>query len=275
MVKFANFDGADGTVVVSGYRGVVEERHRSVSFWIRTTQKDLATICYWGPKLNTGPADKERLGIQLPDTVVSGLTDGSQSRVRLIGGFIELFGRGTGRKSAFKINDGTFHHIVCTWNRADAAPGHEDFQVANIIIDSLIENGKGFGKGNLLTFPDGTVHSSTAVCTPEDVEIIIGARPAIGTSGIEFTEHFQGDLDEFAVYNDVMSSGTISGAYNAGVPGADLLSLGQVPALQFWYRMGDDPGDVAPSGTLPPGTFFDQNPFTQRHGVVSSGVTIS
>jgi len=275
MVKFANFDGADGTVVVSGYRGVLRERHRSVSFWIRTTQKELATICYWGHNLHTAASKKEELGIQLPNVVVSGFPDGSESRVRLVGGYIELFGKGSRRRSALKVNDGTFHHVVCTWFVGDAAPGHEDFQVANIIIDTFIENGRGVGPGNLLTFPDGSVHTSTAVNTPEDAEVIIGARPAIGTSGIEFTEHFQGDLDEFAVYDDVMSSGTISGAYNGGVRGADLLTLGQVPALKFWYRMGDDPGDVVPSGTLPFGTFFDQNPFTLRHGVVSSGVTIS
>jgi len=39
--------------------------------------------------------------------------------------------------------------------------------------------------------------------------------------------------------------------------------------------MGDDPGDVVPSGTLPFGTFVDQNPYTNRNAVVSSGVTIS
>ena len=287
MVKFANFDGAEGTVVVSGYLGVAGERHRSVSFWIRTTQKDLATICYWGHDFRT--ARKEQVATQLPGAaletvVVSGFPDGSESRVRLVGGFIELFGKGSRRRSALKVNDGAFHYVVCTWFEGDAAPGHEDFQVGNIILDSFIENGKGVGPGHLPTFPDGSVHTSTAIDTRELTEVVIGARPVTNTgvfgsgpggADVSYTEHFQGDLDEFAVYNDVMSSGTISGAYNAGVPGADLLSLDQVPALQFWYRMGDDPGDVVPSGTLPFGTFFDQNPFTSRHGVVSSGVTIS
>jgi len=281
MVKFANFDGAEGTVVVSGYQGVGGNRHRSVSFWIRTTQKDLATICYWGHDLRTRPARKEEISIHHPNIVASGFPDGSESRVRLVGGFIELFGKGSRRRSALKVNDGAFHHVVCTWFEGDAAPGHEDFQIGNIILDTFIENGKGVGPGNQLIFGDGSVHVSTAINTPEQTQVVIGARPAIAPglpvgSPIEsYTEFFEGDLDEFAVYNDVMSSGTISGAYNAGVPGADLLSLDQVPALQFWYRMGDDPGDVVPSGTLPFGTFFDQNPFTSRHGVVSSGVTIS
>lgn len=286
MVQYANFDGAEGTVVVSGYKGVGEDRHRSVSFWIRTTQKELATICYWGHALRTNPARfKEKVGIELPNIVVSGFPDGSESRVRMVGGYIELFGKGSRRRSRVKVNDGNFHHIVCTWFQDDAAPGHEDFQVGNIIVDSFIENGKGFGPGNLPTFPDGTVHTSTAINTPEDALVVIGARPVTTTGlvnpdpllnpSVSYTEHFQGDLDEFAVYNDVMSSGTILGAYNGGVRGADLLSLDQVPALQFWYRMGDDPDDVVPSGTLPLGTFFDQNPFTLRHGVVSSGVTIS
>ena len=256
MVKYANFDGSQGTVVVSGYLGVAEERHRSVAFWIRTTQEDLATICWWGD-----------------DLTARELLDGTESRVRLVGGYIEIFGKGSGRKSASKVNDGNFHHVVCTWTVLDANYGHEDFQVANVAIDGVYDNGKNFGQGKKVIWADGTERSTAAIDTPDETEVIIGARP--GASGIGYTEFFQGDLDEFAVYNDVLVSGTISGTYNAGVRGADLLSLGQVPALQFWYRMGDDPGDVVPSGTLPFGTFVDQNPYTKRNAVVSSGVTIS
>ncbi len=254
MVKFANFDGSGGTVVVSGYQGIPEDRDRSIAFWIRTTQQELATICWWGD-----------------DLTEADIPDGSESRVRLIGGYIELFGKASARRSASQVNDGNFHYVVCTWTKSGAAPGHEDFQLANIIIDTVINNGKNFGGGKKLIFPDGTERSTTAIITPEEAEVIIGARPN-GQGG--FTEFYQGDLDEFAIYQGVLSSGTISGAYNAGVRGADLLSLDQTPALEVWYRMGDDPGDVVPSGTLPFGTFFDQNP-TSRHGVVSSGVTIS
>ncbi len=254
MVKFANFDGNQGTVVASGYLGVPEDRDRSISFWIRTTQQELATICWWGDDLT------ER-----------DIPDGSESRVRLIGGYIELFGKASSRRSASKVNDGNFHYVVCTWTKKIAAPGHEDFQVANIYIDTALDNGKARGDGFRVTSSAGALESPIRINTPEETEVIIGARPN-GQGG--FTEFYQGDLDEFAIYHDVLSSGTISGAYNAGVRGADLLSLGQTPALEFWYRMGDDPGDVVPSGTLPFGTFFDQNP-TSRHGVVSSGVTIS
>jgi len=270
MVTYANFDGSQGTVVVSGYLGVAEDRHRSVSFWIRTTQEDLATICYWGHNLD--PNNNEEIGITRPKVVVSGFPDGSESRVRLIGGYIELFGKGSRRRSALKVNDGNFHHVVCTWHAGDAAYGHEDFQVANIILDTVVENDRGVGQGKKIIFPDGTERSTTAINTPEQIEVIIGARPD-GLGG--YKEFFQGDLDEFAIYNVALNSGTISGAYNGGVRGADLLSLEHVPALQFWYRMGDDPADTVPSGTLYHGTFIDQNPFTQRHGVVSSGVTIS
>jgi len=256
MVKFANFDGSQGTVVVSGYPGVLQDRHRSVSFWIRTTQEELATICYWGDDLT----NKEIL-------------DGSESRVRLIGGFIELFGKGSGRKSTTKVNDGNFHHVVFTWTARDAIFGHEDFQRADVYIDSVLDNGKNFGQGKTVIFPDGTERSTAAIDTPEEEILVIGARPC--TTGTGFEEFFQGDLDEFAVYSDVVSSGNVFDIYNSGIPGVDLLTLAQVPALQFWYTMGDDPADVVPSGTLPFGTFVDQNPFTARNGVVSSGVTIS
>jgi hypothetical protein len=255
MSPYANFDGAQGTVVVSGYEGVQDNRQRSISFWIRTTQEDLSTVCWWGDDLTT----REVL-------------DGSESRVRLIGGHIELFGKGSGRKSASPVNDGNFHHVVCSWALNPDRPDRTDFQTAKVVIDGVDNNGDNFGQSRRIIFPDGTERTTTAIDTPGESEIVIGARPD-GSGG--YKEFFQGDLDEFAVYNDVVSSGTISGAYNEGTPGADLLALGQVPALQFWYRMGDDPADVAPSGTLPPGTFVDQNPFTKRNAVVSSGVTIS
>jgi hypothetical protein len=254
MVNFANFDGSQGVVVVSGYQGVAATRHRSIAFWIRTTQTGLATICWWG------------------DDVSSNIPDGSECRVRLIDGYVELFGKGSGRKSAMRVNDGNFHHVVLTWSLNDASYGHEDFQVANIIIDSVIDNGKQFGGGKRIISSDGIEISTTAINTPEETRVLIGARPD-GAGG--YTEFFQGDLDEFAVYNVVMASGTISGAYNLGVRGADLLTSPQLPALQFWYRMGDDPGDVIPVLPVASGTFVDQNPFTQRHAMVASGVTIS
>ena len=284
-MAFANFDGDTGTVVVSGYLGIEGERHRSVSFWIRTTQQDLSTICYWGHSLRAVKGRKEEIGIQLPQVVVSGFPDGSESRVRMIGGYIELFGKGSRRRSAVQVNDGNFHHVVCTWTKNDEQVlGHGDFQIANIYVDSFVENGKAVGQSKRLNFPDGSVHTSTAINTPPWVEMVIGARVATNSgvfggfpdnAEVSYTEHFQGDLDEFAVYNDVLSSGTVLDIYNGGTPGVDLLTLEQAAALQFWYRMGDDPGDVVPSGTLPFGTFVDQNPFTQRPGVVSSGVTIS
>jgi hypothetical protein len=274
MVTFANFDGSQGTVVVSGYLGVSGKRERSISFWIRTTQQELATICYWGHDFNfSRNEDVVRLSPLNRQVVSSGFPDGSESRVRMIGGYIEMFGKGSRRRSGVRINDGNFHHVVCTWVNDAPVLGHEDFARANIIVDSLIENGRQVGQGQLLIFPDGSVHSSTAVNTPEFVQVVIGAKPS--GSGTGYREFFQGDLDEFAVYDDVMSSGTISGAYNGGVRGANLLALDQAAALQFWYRMGDDPGDVVPSGTLPFGTFVDQNPLSSRHGVVSSGVTVS
>lgn len=274
MATFASFDGSQGTVVVSGYLGVAGSRHRSVAFWIRTIQEELSTICYWGHDFNFGRNEEVALlGPLRRQVVVSGFPDGSESRVRMIGGYIELFGKGSRRRSGVRVNDGNFHHVVCTWVNDGPVPGHEDFARANIIVDSLIENGRAVGQGQRLIFPDGSEHSSTAINTPEYVQMVIGARPH--GSGTGYQEFFSGHLDEFAVYDDVMSSGTISGAYNGGVRGANLLALDQVPALQFWYRMGDDPGDVVPSGTLPFGTFVDQNPFTRRHGVVSSGVTVS
>lgn len=251
MTLFANFDGAMGTVVASGYLGIPAAEDRSVSFWLRTTQP-AGTICWWGNDLLTNPED------------------GEQCRVRLTRGFIELFGRGSFTRSSTTVNDENFHHIAITWTKSTARQGHDDFAEANIYIDGILRNGKVRGGARFEIQPDGSERTDLSIRTVEQEQLVIGARPAVNG----FYDFYQGDLDEFALYRDVMSSGTISGAYNGGVRGADLNAF-QGPALQLWYRMGDAAGDVVPSGTLPFGTFIDEAAFYNRNAVVSSGVTIS
>lgn len=251
-----NFDGNQGRVVVSGYKGITEGDERSISFWLRTTQENLATICYWGDDF-TQPA----------------INTGEECRIRLIGGKVELFGNGSFIQTSGTVNDGNFHHIAFTWSRIGANLGHEDLAIANVYVDNVLSNGRVRGGSRRLLQDDGTEVSPIEVDTSNETDVIIGARPD-GQGG--FTEFYSGDLDEFAIYKDVMSTATISGAYNSGIRGADLLSLGQVPSLQLWYRMGDDPRDTVPSGTLlATGTVADQQSFYSRDGITSSGVTIS
>ena len=246
-MAFVNFDGNTGKITVSGFAGVEGDRHRGVSFWLRTTQSGIGTICYWGDDL-TG----------------KDYVEGSQSRVRLVGGHLQLFGLGSFRETASQVNDGNFHHVLFNWKGIAAATGHEDFSVADVYVDNVLDNGRTYERTGRV----GEGLSDQAICTPDEEEVVIGARP--GFSGIGFTEFYDGDMDEFAIYNDFIHTDTLSGIYNEGTPGVDLKTLDQVPALQLWYTMGDDPGDSAP-GTMVDQAFIDPN---RRDGTVSSGVVI-
>tara|TARA_R110000824_G_scaffold295288_2_gene483608 strand:+ start:146 stop:1630 length:1485 start_codon:yes stop_codon:yes gene_type:complete len=69
---------------------------------------------------------------------------------------------------------------------------------------------------------------------------------------------FDGLIDEFAVFDSVLSSSQITSIYNSGVPG-DLAPLSPVG----WWRMGDGTGDTdsgggAPANTDVIGTVVDQ-----------------
>lgn len=253
-MSYANFDGNTGKITVSGFGGVTESRHRGISFWLRTTQSGIGTICYWGDDLT----DKD-------------YAEGSQNRVRLINGKLQLFGLGSFRETASEVNDGNFHHILFNWkSTAVAVVGHEDFSTSDVYVDQVLDNGRNYQRTGRNVRED---FSDQYINTPNKEEVIIGARP--GFSGIGFTEFYDGDLDEFAIYNDFIHSDTLSGIYDGGTPGADLKSLGQEPALQLWYTMGDDPGDTVFAADAP-GTMVDQAliPPPNRNGTVSSGIVI-
>jgi hypothetical protein len=248
-VSFIAFDGIQGRMVITGYKGVVGVAARAVSFWIRTTQLSRATICWWG------------------DDLTGDINNGEQNHIRLKAGGVELFGRGSRRKSASVVNDGSFHHILINYTKAMAALGHEDFGVANIYVDNVLNNGASFGGTKLEIQADGSQVTSLTVDTPSEEDVVIGARPD-GTGS--FTDFFDGDLDDFAIYNDVLTVSTINDIYNGGTPGIDLLSLDQTPSLQVWYRMGDGVGDTAP------GTILDQSNLTVggRNATATAGTSI-
>lgn len=235
-MAYLNFDGISGRVTVSGYKGVPRTLDRSISFWLRTTQSGGGTICYWGD-----------------EPTLDELTDGGQTRVRVIEGRAELFGRGSGRRSDSVVCDGSWHHVAFTYQRGSEPWRVRNFANANVYVDSVLDNGA--------VFDDGVTRTNTA----EEAELVLGARPAWSGG---FTDFFLGDLDEFAIYDDELGQAAVADAYNGGVRGATLTASGQGAALQLWYRMGDDPGDGAPSGTL-----VDQS-YHGRNGTTCAGTSI-
>lgn len=240
MSSYFVFDGVRGRVEVPGYKGITGTASRSIAFWMRTTQSGQGTVCWWG------------------DDLVGNLANEAQNRVRLIHDRIELFGRTSRARSSEVVNSGTWQHVAIVHSPTFTSGPVSNFADTKIYINGVLSTA--------VVREDGR----TSINTPEESDVILGARPTI-TGG--FTDFYAGDLDEFAIYQDVLLTGTITSLYNGGVPGVDLLGLPQVGALQLWYRMGDVSGDTVPSGVLYSGTLVDQS-YYGRNGVTFSGISI-
>jgi len=192
-----SFDGVEGRVVVDNYRGVASSGipfpsndERSISFWIQTTQSGLATVCYWGDDL-TGP-----------------INDGEQNRIRLIKDRLEIFGRGSYRRTDSVINDGRRHHIVFTYTSTGATLGHEDFGIANVYVDNNLDNGANRSGGVRDVEHRGEFTSSVHVDTPSEHIVVIGARhvgSGVTTASGHFAEYFEGNLTDFAIYHEALA----------------------------------------------------------------------
>ena len=243
MIQVLDFDGIEGRVVVDNYRGVASSGipfphndDRSLSFWIQTTQSGLATVCYWGDDL----------------TETGFIPDGQQNRIRLIKDRLEIFGRGSYRRTDSVINDGSRHHVVFTYTSTGVTLGHEDFGIANVYVDNVLDNGANRTGGFRDVEYRGEYTTTSHVDTPLEHIVVLGARPVgsgVTTASGHFTEYFEGNLTDFAIYHDVLTETTRTALYNLGVPGENLLSLGQVPALELWYPIVTASGDAAP-GTI-------------------------
>lgn len=113
------------------------------------------------------------------------------------------------------IKDGNWHHVVVTYDHSEATvKGYTDGSLTETHI-----NKSGYGtNSNIQT---------------------IGAWKT-GSTG-----YFNGELDEFAVWNTVLSGPKIQQIYNAtavvdGVPQtANLFTGGLSSSLVYWNRMGD------------------------------------
>ena len=86
---------------------------------------------------------------------------------------------------------------------------------------------------------------------------------------------FSGLIDEFAVFDSVLSNTEITAIYNSGVP-ADISTLDPVG----WWRMGDGTGDTDSGGGTPAntdtiGTVVNQGSALNANGTGTNGTTFS
>tara|TARA_R100001163_G_C5011832_1_gene157475 strand:- start:62 stop:865 length:804 start_codon:yes stop_codon:yes gene_type:complete len=87
----------------------------------------------------------------------------------------------------------------------------------------------------------------------------------INTIGNYRNYHYEGKIDEFAVFDSLLSASNVTSIYNSGTP-TDLTSLSPTG----WWRMGD--GTEAGSGT----TIYDMRPSgTPNNGTLTNGPTYS
>ena len=246
MNKFLTFDGSKGYVIVPNYKGIAypfdADLYRSITFWMRTTQSGSdSTICYWGPNL------------------AHDFKNGTENRLRLLRGHLQLFSRGSARSTATMVADGNWHHIAFVYNPArNHFTQVRNFADADVYVDGVLDLGE--------VVDDGI----TTIFTTGEQDVLIGTRP---THSGGFGDFYKGDLDELAIYRDVISTATISGSYNGGVRGANLQALPEGTSLHLWFRMGDDPSDTVPSGVLSSGTLIDHS-FYGRNGITFSGTSI-
>ncbi len=249
-MAFVGFDGNQGRIEALGYTGIAGFGDRSVFIWINTSRED-CVLCWWG----TDPSGP--------------IQDGAENSIRLVKGHVQLFGRGSFRESATYVADSTPRHIVVTWSRKGANLGHADFSIANIYINGVLDNGRQRGGDQLKIRADGSETTDIEIDTAQDFQVMFGARPST-TPGV-VTDGFLGAMDDVAIYDTVLSPGTIVDIYNGGFTGVDLSTLGQYSSIELWYKMGDGAGDTAGTG----GTIHDQQTFVpSRDGSTFFGTGI-
>ena len=90
-------------------------------------------------------------------------------------------------------NDGEWHHVVGTWAGGTSVP--------DIYVDGALDNGSSNSQGT------GTSTASFGFA------MFIGARNLRDTADF----HFNGQIDEAALYDKVLSAARIEAHYNAGV----------------------------------------------------------
>jgi len=127
-----------------------------------------------------------------------------------------------GQRSVFSttsINDGTWHHIACTFERDSSDPSFGNR--IEIFIDGVSENVNGRGSTNAINYN----------LTPLYKQI---GFPYVNTN------YYAGNIDEVSAWDTVLSSAAITEIYNSGAPNnLESLTNASSSNLVAWYKMGE------------------------------------
>jgi hypothetical protein len=200
--KSLDFDGSNEHVVVphnAGFDFAASDPF-SISAWVKTTDTDGCIAA----KMSEGPNSKGyRFDISSGNprlTVSSNLFSSQRS------GHADL-----------AVNDGYWHHIVCTWAGTGVASDIAFF-VDGVSITRIWD-------------------VTTLISSPANAyELNIGCR---GRAGFSYEEFLEATIDDVAVYDSQLDQSEVTEIYGSGAPNT-LTSLSTSGNLVCWWKMGDN-----------------------------------
>jgi len=116
------------------------------------------------------------------------------------------------------LNDSTWHHVCIT-----KAAGWNSLNLS-CYIDGVLST----------VNMNGELGSGLGIIPVYDI-VSIGCLFAVDPLGMLF---FQGNIDEFSIYNIELSPAQVTAIYNAGSP-LDISTLGSYASCVAWWRMGE------------------------------------
>lgn len=205
------FGGTDEYVTMGGVLGFERTDAFSISAWVRTTSSAVMAVT---AKMGDGAIYPGYLFYLSSGAVRLTLVNDDTAGNEII--------TYTNVTLSPAVNDGTWHHILVTYDGSSTAAG------VNFYIDSVLAS-------KLVT----TDALTGSILTGSD--LYVGGR---ATSGSLLP--FIGNLDEVSVFNKGLSLEEVWVVYNKGAP-RDLSSVSFASNLVGWWRMGD--GDTYPTIT--------------------------
>ena len=185
----------------------------SLSYWIKTTSTRQNTIQKYSPVAQVEYVVNIGIGGALKVTLYG------NSDINIIQKLITDSSAG----NFINLADGNWHHIIITFDLADATTSIQFW------IDGVNFNAA-----------SGATYTST------------GTWAAVGNSTAPMTmsnSSFTGNMDEYAIFDTVLSASDVASIYNSGVPN----DISGINYLIGWWRNGD------PTGTGAYPTIVDQS----------------
>ncbi len=171
-----SFDGFSNLVYIPSFIGITGSAPRTCTAWIKTTTTANVGVMGWGSD-TTG-------------NKWSFLVEGGNARLEITGGWVQ---------GTRLVNDGSWHHIACTF-QSDGTPDATEVKL----------------------YVDGT---SEAISSSQSATVnTLGVGPVQIGSDVQ-NRYFPGVIDEVHIYNRALSAAEISALYNSTDQSAEA-----------WYR---------------------------------------